>query len=98
MRYAGDESLQAKAVELEAVKATLKEHPMLFVRMVLLPFFVALALQLVVSFLLAFAGHPAGELNDFQRAALLIPLALMISGYFGVKTIVQEITRASDAP
>ena len=66
---------------------------MLFVRMVVLPFLVALALPLVLPFLLAFAGHPAGDLNVFEWAALIIPLALMTSGYFGVKTILQELAR-----
>lgn len=64
---------------------------MLFVRMVVLPFFLAFALALTGSFLLAFAGHPTGELSDLEWAALLIPLALMISGYFGVKAIVQAL-------
>jgi hypothetical protein len=63
---------------------------MLFVRMVILPLFVAFALALAVSFLMAFAGQP---INHFELAALMIPLALMTSGYFGVKTIVQELAR-----
>ena len=63
---------------------------MLFVRMVVLPFLVAFALALAVSFLMAFVGQP---INHFELAALMIPLALMTSGYFGVKTIVQELAR-----
>jgi hypothetical protein len=71
---------------------------MLFVQMVVLPFLVAFALPLAVSFLMAFAGHPTGDLNEFQWAALMIPLALTTSGYFGVKTIVQEIARTQADP
>jgi hypothetical protein len=66
---------------------------MLFVRMVVLPFFVALALALAVSFLMAFAGQP---INHFELAAFMIPTALMTSGYFGVMAVVQELARSPD--
>jgi hypothetical protein len=68
---------------------------MLFVRMVVLPFFVVFALALAVSFLMAFAGQP---INHFELAALMIPLALMTSGYFGVKAVVQEIAGTQADP
>jgi hypothetical protein len=70
---------------------------MLFVRMVILPFFVALALVLAVSFLSGFLGFPIWHLSSLEWAALLIPTALMTSGYFGVKTIVQELARVHAA-
>jgi hypothetical protein len=68
---------------------------MLFVRMVVLPFFVAFALALAVLFLMAFAGQP---INHFELAVFMIPTALMTSGYFGVKTVVQELAGSLDVP
>jgi hypothetical protein len=69
---------------------------MLFVRMVVLPFFVAFALALAVAFIPAVLGFRE-ELSGLEWAAFMIPTALMTSGYFGVKTIVQELARAQAA-
>jgi hypothetical protein len=67
---------------------------MLFIRMVVLPFFVAFAFALAVLFLMAFSGQP---IYRFELAAFMIPTALMTSGYFGVKAVLQELARAHAA-
>jgi hypothetical protein len=69
---------------------------MLFIRMVILPFFVAFALALAGALLTGVLGL-GGQLSGLEWAAFMIPLALMTSGYFGVKTVVQELARAQAA-